>query len=126
GRVEQSLAGASTKEDLEALSAEAKKHAQSVRDASKPLPSVGGGSDSWTSKGAAAKEHAEQMAKALEQNNVADAVQSGRSALGALEEAKRAASRERFGRGGDPSGAERTVDEARRQMDGEVRWAEEK
>ena len=60
-----------------------------VRDAVRPLPSVGGGSDSWTSKGAAAREHAEQMAKAMEQGNVADAVQSGRSALGALDEAAR-------------------------------------
>jgi hypothetical protein len=125
GRVEQALAAGSTKEDLEALSEEAKKHAQKVRDAARPLPSVGGGSDSWTSKGAAAREHAEQMARALEQGNASDAVQSGRNALGALDEAKRAAARERFGRTGDPN-AERTVDEARRHMEAEVKWAEEK
>lgn len=125
GKVEQSLAAGSTKDDLDALSEEAKKHAQKVRDAVRPLPNVGGGSDSWTSKGAAAREHAEQMAKAMEQGNAADAVESGRSALGALDEAKRAASRERFGRFADP-GAERTVDEARRQMEAEVKWAEEK
>jgi hypothetical protein len=65
------------------------------------------------------------MAKALEQGNVADAVQSGRNALGALDEAKRAASRERFGRFADPN-AERAVEESRRQMDAEVKWAEEK
>src|SRR6185437_16111946 len=93
GKVEQSLAAASTKEDLERLAEEAKKHAQKIRDAAKNLPSVGGGSDSWTSKGAAAKEHAEQMARALEQGNAADAAESGRSALAALEEAKRAAQR---------------------------------
>jgi hypothetical protein len=125
GKVEQSLASGSTKEDLEALSQEAKKHAQKVRDAVRPLPNVGGGSDSWTSKGAAAREHAEQMAKAMEGGNAADAVQSGRSALGALDEAKRAASRERFGRFADPN-AERTVDEARRQLEAEVKWAEDK
>jgi hypothetical protein len=125
GKVEQSLASGSTKEDLEALSEEAKKHAQKVREAVRPLPNVGGGSDSWTSRGAAAREHAEQMAKAMEQGNVADAVQSGRSALGALDEAKRATSRERFGRLSDPN-AERTVDEARRQMEAEVKWAEDK
>ena len=125
GRVEQAIASGSTKEDLEALSEEAKKHAQKVRDAVRPLPNVGGGSDSWTSKGAAAREHAEQMAKAMEQGNAADAVQSGRNALGALDEAKRAASRERFGRFADPN-AERTVDEARRQMEAEVKWAEDK
>lgn len=124
GKVEQALAEGSTKEDLEQLSAEAKKHAQKVRDASKNLPSVGGGSDSWTSKGAAAKEHAEQMARALEQGNASDAVQSGRNALSALEEAKRAAQRERFTRG-DPN-AEKQVDDAKRQLEGEVKWAEEK
>jgi hypothetical protein len=125
GKVEQSLASGSTEDDLKALSEEAKKHAQKVRDSVKPLPNVGGGSDSWTSKGAAAREHAEQMAKALEQGNAADAVQSGRSALGALDEAKRAASRERFGRIVDPN-VERTVDESRRQMEAEVKWAEDK
>ncbi|HVJ94000.1 MAG TPA: DUF4175 domain-containing protein, partial [Labilithrix sp.] len=59
GKVEQSLAAGSTKDDIVALSEEAKKHAQKVRDAVRPLPNVGGGSDSWTSKGAAAREHAE-------------------------------------------------------------------
>jgi hypothetical protein len=125
GRVEQALAGASTNEDMQSLSEEAQKHAKNVREASRPLPSVGGGSDSWTSKGAAAREHAEQMARGLEQGNAADAVQSGKNALSALEEAKRAASRERFGRFSDP-GAERTIDEARQKLEGEVKWAEEK
>ena len=125
GKVEQALAGGSSKEDLEALTEEAKKHAQKVRDAARPLPTVGGGSDSWTSKGAAAREHAEQMAKALEQGNAADAVQSGRSATSALEEAKRAAGRERWGRFGDSS-AEKTVDEARRNLESELKWAEDK
>ena len=124
GKVEQALAEGSTKEDLEQLSEEAKKHAQKVRDATKNLPSIGGGSDSWTSKGAAAKEHSEQMARALEQGNAADAVQSGRNALNALEEAKRAAQRERFTRG-DPN-AEKQVDDAKRQLEGEVKWAEDK
>lgn len=123
GKTEQSLAGASTKEDLEQLAEDAKKHAQKVRDATRNLPSVGGGSDSWTSKGAAAKEHAEQMARALEQGNAADAVQSGRNAMSALEEAKRAAQRERFTRG--DGNAERQVDEAKRQLEGEVKWAEQ-
>jgi hypothetical protein len=124
GKVEQALAEGSTKEDLEQLSEEAKKHAQKVREAVKNLPSVGGGSDSWTSKGAAAKEHAEQMARALEQGNASDAVQSGRNAQSALEEAKRAAQRERFTRG-DPN-AEKQVDDAKRQLEGEVKWAEDK
>lgn len=125
GKVEQALAGGSSEEDLKQLSEDAKKHAQKVRDAARPLPTVGGGSDSWTSKGAAAREHAEQMAKALEQGNAADAVQSGRNAASALEEAKRAAARERWGRFGDSS-SEKTVDEARRNLEAELKWAEDK
>src|SRR5262249_56671771 len=108
-----------------AMSEEAKKHAQKVRDAAKPLPTVGGGSDSWTSKGAAAREHAEQMAKALESGQMAEAVQSGRDALGVLDEAKRAAQRERTPFGRSEPNAERTVEDARRQMEAEVKWAEQ-
>ncbi len=125
GKVEQAIANATSDDDQKALTDEAKKHAQKVRDASRPLPTVGGGSDSWTSKGAAAREHAEQMAKALEQGNPSDAVQSGRSAMAALEEAKRAAGRERWGRRVD-SAADKTVDEARRGLEAEVTWAERK
>ena len=50
------------------------------------------------------------MANSLEQGNAADAVQSGRNATAALDEAKRTAARERWGRFGDPS-SEKTVDE---------------
>ncbi|MDB4934226.1 MAG: hypothetical protein JWP87_1198 [Labilithrix sp.] len=125
GKVEQALAGGSSEEDLKQLSEEAKRHAQKVRDAARPLPTVGGGSDSWTSKGAAAREHAEQMAKALEQGNAADAVQSGRNAVSALEDAKRAAARERWGRFGDAN-PEKTVDESRKNLEAELKWAEDK
>ncbi|MBS2016645.1 MAG: DUF4175 family protein [Deltaproteobacteria bacterium] len=125
GKVEQSLAGGTSDEDLKQLSEEAKKHAQKVRDAARPLPSVGGGSDSWTSKGAAAREHAEQMARSLEQGQASDAVQSGRNAMSALEEAKRAAARDRWGRFGD-SASERTIEESRRSIEAELKWAEDK
>ena len=50
---------------------------------------------------------------------------AGHNATAALEEAKRAASRERWGRFGDPS-AEKTVEEARRKLEAEVKWAEDK
>ena len=124
GKVEQALAGASTKEDVEQLVEEAKKHAQKVREAARPLPTVGGGSDSWTSKGAAAREHAEQMAKALEIGNAADAVQSGQNAISALDEAKRSVARESFrGRSSDPN-AERTIEATKKQLENEVKWAE--
>lgn len=123
GKVEQTLAGAND-EDLAALSEEGKKHAQKVRDAARPLPTVGGGSDSWTSKAAAAREHSEQMAKALEQGHPSDAVQSGRHAVSSLEEAKRAAFRERWGRFDDTN--DKMLDEARRTIEAEVRWAEQR
>src|SRR6185503_9920018 len=90
------LAGASSDEEVKQLAEDAKRHATAAREATSSLPSVGGGSDSWTSKGAAAKEHAEQMARSLEQGNPADAVASGRNALQALDEAKRIAQRERW------------------------------
>jgi hypothetical protein len=81
------------------------------------------GSDSWTSKGAAARELAEQMARSMEQAHPDDAVQSGRSALGALDEAKKM-----LQRGGwldDPNGThQKRVDEARRKLDAEEKWAE--
>jgi len=124
-KVTRALAGAANDDDMKALRDEGKKHAQNVREAAGALPSFGGGSDSWTSKGASAREHAEQMARALEQGNASDAVQSGRSAMGALEEAKRAAAADRWARlgGADP---EKTVENARKSLEGEVRWAEEK
>jgi hypothetical protein len=52
-------------------------------------------------------------------------VQSGRNATAALEEAKRAAARERWGRFGD-STAEKTIDESRRNLEAELKWAEDK
>src|SRR5581483_8903837 len=88
-KVEEALKNNSELENTE----EMKEHAKNVREAAKGLPNVGAGSDSWTSKGAAAKELSEQMARALENGNAADAVQSGRSALNSLDEAKRLAGR---------------------------------
>jgi hypothetical protein len=125
GNVEKSLAGGATKEDLEALSEDAKKHAMNLREAARQLPNMGGGSDSWTSKGAAAREHAEQAAKAMEQGNVSDALEGARHALAALDEAKKMAARESAGQ---PEGAshEQVVDESRRRVKSELTWAEEK
>ena len=127
GKVEQSLNGAASEEDAKALLDESKKHAQAVREATRGLPSVGGGSDSWTSKGAAGREHGEQMARSLEQGNPADAVSSGRNALQALDEAKRTATRERWMGVRDPNGAEadRRIEEAKKKLEPEVRWAEQ-
>jgi hypothetical protein len=124
GKVEQTLSGGGSDEDLKAFRDEAKKHADAVRDAVKDLPSIGGGSDSWTSKGAASREHGEQMARSLEQGNPADAVTSGKSALQALDDAKRAAAREAWMGYGHADGAGERLDQAKKKLEPEVRWAE--
>ncbi len=125
GETERALSQAGSDEDVKALAEESKKHAQSVREATKAMPSIGAGSDSWTSKGAAAKEHSEQMARSLEQGNPSDAVSSGKNALQALDEAKRTAARERWMGMGDPQGAEKKIDDAKKKLEPEVRWAEQ-
>ena len=125
--VEQALAGAGSDEEMKQMAEEAKKHAAAVREATRPLPTIGAGSDSWTSKGAAAREHAEQMARSLEHGNPADAVASGRNALQALEEAKRTAARERWSifSPADNEG-EKKIDETQKKLEPEVKWAEQK
>lgn len=124
GKMERALAGATSEKELQDLRDEAARHAEAIRQAVRALPSVGMGSDSWTSKGAAARELAEQMARSLEGAQAQDAVQSGRSALGALDEAKKM-----LQTGGwveDPGGQEqRRIDGVRRELDAQERWAEQ-
>jgi hypothetical protein len=126
-KVDQTVSESESDDDVKALSEEAKKHAEAVRDATRDLPTIGAGSDSWTSRGAGAREHADEMAHALEQGRPADAVGSGRSALNALEDAQRLAARSRWQSMSDPSGeaAEKRIDEARKKLEPEVRWAEQ-
>jgi hypothetical protein len=65
------------------------------------------------------------MARSLEQGDPADAVSSGKNALQALDEARRTAAREKWmGFGGD-SDAEKKIDDAKRKLEPEVRWAEQ-
>ena len=125
GETERALSQAGSEEDVKALAEESKKHAQAVREATKGMPSIGAGSDSWTSKGAAAREHAEQMARSLEQGNPSDAVSSGKNALQALDEAKRTAARERWMGLGHPADADHKIDDAKKKLEPEVRWAEQ-
>ena len=125
-KVEQAMGGDGTDDDVKSIAEEAKKHAQAIRDAAGKLPSVGAGSDSWTSKGSAAKELSEQMARSLEQGNPSDAVQSGKSAMNALEEARRVAQRERSGLFGGENEAEKRLEAARKGLEPEIKWAEEK
>lgn len=123
-KMEKALEDATSGDELKELRDEAKKHAQAVRDAVRQMPTVGLGSDSWTSKGAASRDLAEQMARSLEQGRPDEAVQSGRSSLGALDEAKKMLQKGSWLE--DPTGQEgKQVEEARRKLDAEEKWAEE-
>jgi hypothetical protein len=120
-KMEQALAGATSDEEVSEVREEAKRHAEAIRDAARSLPAVGLGSDSWTSKGAAARELAEQTARSLEQGRPDEAAQSGRGALGALDEAKRLL--QSGGAFDDPAGAgARRVEDARRKLEAEAKW----
>jgi hypothetical protein len=124
GKMEQALSNATSPEEMEAMRQEAKRHAEAVREAVKDLPSVGLGSDSWTSKGSAARELGEQMAGSLEGLRPEEAAQSGRSAAGALDEARKILDKSSWMN--TPGGRdERTIDGARRKLEAEVAWAEE-
>jgi hypothetical protein len=123
-KMEQAMSGAEKDQDLEALKEEAKKHAQAVRDAIAEMPTMSEGSDSWTSKGAAARELGEQMARSLEDLRPHDAQESGRSALGSLDEAKKMLQKQAWLE--DPTGQEaKQVEQARRKLEAEVKWSEE-
>ncbi|HEX4512522.1 MAG TPA: DUF4175 domain-containing protein [Polyangiaceae bacterium] len=127
GKTEQALSKGLGEEEMKQLRDAAKPHAQNVRDAVKDLPTVGGGSDTWTSKGAAARELAEQMARSLESGSPDDAVNSGKQAVAAIEEAKRIAARERYRLWDDRSadGADKKLDDAKKKLEPEIKWAED-
>jgi hypothetical protein len=123
-KVEQALAGATSDDEMKELKEESKRHADAIREAVRDLPTVGLGSDSWTSKGAAARELAEQMAHSLEAAHPDEAVQSGRSSLGSLDEAKKMLQRGAWFE--DPKGEKsKQVDEADRKLAAEEKWAED-
>jgi DNA-binding NarL/FixJ family response regulator len=132
GKVEQAIREGTSEEEMKELSGEAKKHAAAVRDAVSGLPTVSAGSDSWTSKGSAARDQAEAMARALERGDPAEAASSGKTALDDVDEAKRNAEREKW-RGlfappdepGDHTPAGKRLTEARKKLEPEVKWAEE-
>ncbi len=123
GKTEQALAGATDRDEMDRMREEAKRHAEAVREAARELPAVGSGSDSWTSKGAAARELAEQMAHALEDGRPDEAVESGRSATGALDEGKKMLEKGRSM--DDPTGQDlKRLEGVRRRIQSEQKWAE--
>lgn len=123
-KVERALAGADDDDGAKRLREEAKRHARAVREAVRQLPTVGMGSDSWTSKGAAARELAEQMARALEEGRQDEAAESGRSAIGSLDEASRMLRRGAWFE--DPHGQrQREIEDVRRKLESESEWIDE-
>jgi hypothetical protein len=122
-RLEQAMAEAASGDDSGEMRQEARRRAAAVRDAVRPLPAVGSGSNSWTSKGAAARELAEQMARSLEQGALDQAAESARSAAGSLDEAKRQLERGSWLQ--DPDGtASKEVGDARRKIEAQRAWVE--
>ena len=87
--VEQALREAMNEEALRDVLDEARARAQRLREAADSLRSLSGGPETADSSAATGREHAEAMAGALERGSMADAVESGRQALRALEEAER-------------------------------------
>jgi hypothetical protein len=118
--VEQAMNGAESAQELEQLREEAKQHAQAVRDAVRSLPRSGGEPNSAEAAAAAAREHAEAMAEELERAHPADAVRSGRNALGALDQAGRSPP-DRFSFRRD---VREEAKQAQNKLDPEVKWAE--
>jgi hypothetical protein len=121
--VAQALDRAVSKEELEALREEAKKHAQAIREAVKSLPRSDADPGSAESAAADGRAQAESMAGALEQGQPRDAVQSGKGAMRSLGDAKRL---------GDQSGgyfpeerAGREAAKARETIERELAWAED-
>jgi hypothetical protein len=121
GEIEKA-SGQTSAQDMKEVAGDLKERAERVRQAVKNLPETGASPETKEGQARAAREQAEQMAKSLEQENIADAVNSGKSAMQHLEEAKRAASLQRLW-GGD-TGSDKNIDDAAQKLDGEVKSAQ--
>lgn len=121
--VDRALEQAFAQDELDALKSEAKKHAQAIRDAAQPLPRRPGEPGSAESSAKRAKDLAEAMADALEQGRPADAVQVGKEALKALEDAQKAGeSAEEWDLSQQSAG--RAAENAKGKIAEELEWAE--
>jgi hypothetical protein len=121
--VADALEQATSKEDLEALREEAKRHAEAIREAVRSLPRAGAVPGSAESAAAAGREQAESMAGALEQGDLRQAVKGGEGAVGSLDEAKRLG--EQSGGFFPENRAGRESERARETVASELAWAEE-
>lgn len=122
--VERALEKAFAQDELDAFKDEAKKHAEAIRDAARQLPRRPGDPGSAEAAGKRARDLAESMADALEQGRPADAVQTAKEALKALDEARRT------GQAADEwnlreQSVGRAADNAHKRVTDELAWAEE-
>ncbi|HEU4409192.1 MAG TPA: DUF4175 domain-containing protein [Polyangiaceae bacterium] len=120
--VEHALEQADGGEGPGALKDEAKRHAEAVREAVRRLPRSSFQPDAAAQAAAAARDQAQQMADALERGAPRDALEAGKAAERALQEAARAAADE--GRW-DGDRLERAAREASSKLGPEVRWLEQ-
>jgi hypothetical protein len=124
GDVDRALEKAFSQDELDALKGEAKKHAEAIRDAARELPRRPGDPGSAESAAKRARDLAESMADALEQGRPGDAVQAGKEAIKALEDAQKA------GQGAAEwdlreQSAGRSAENAQGRIAKEMEWAEE-
>ena len=85
--VDRALEQAFAQDELDSMKSEAKKHAEAIRDAASKLPQRPGEPGSASSNAKRARDLAEAMADALEQGRPGDAVQVGKEAMKALQDA---------------------------------------
>ena len=119
--MERTLSEAEQAVDLDDLRDEAKQRAEAIRRAVSDLPFAGAEPGSARASAALAREHAGAMAHSLEQLSLSDAVESGRSAMSALQDALR-----RIEETKDPFDRvdEQAVEDAKRRLEEHLEWAE--
>lgn len=119
GKVERSLAEAEQAADLEGLRDEARRRAGLLKRKLADLPQFSHTPGSARSAAALGREHGAAMADSLERLSLGDAVQSGKDALGALDDADKKARRD----GNEVLDSEE-LDQARREVREHLAWAE--
>jgi hypothetical protein len=119
--VARALSEAEQALNLEQLEVEAKQRADALRRSVAELPLPGAEPGSARAAAALGREHAASMAQSLERLSFSEAVQSGRDAVAALEDAQRRAREQGSGNDWvDPA----ALREAREQVATQLAWAE--
>jgi len=121
-QVERDLEDADGSAKTDELKREALEHAQALRDAVRSLPTSGAREGTARASAGMGRDHALAMAERLERLELADAVDSGRTARGLVDEAQRKAAK--------PESALDLLDaselgRARSALEREIAWAEQ-